>query len=167
MLGRDDGGRGRQDVAVLVVLNGLVDHDWKHGVPGQAEGFEFIRIRAAFLGRLDVAVRCWPPTAHLPDEGEVVHARDAEHGVVDAVTFEATVAEDLPGLHPGEDVLDSGADLLVGLVVGFLPAGQSFALAPPAGHDKSGTGTATVGDCGDLAQTQRLDPDVRRHRPLP
>jgi hypothetical protein len=46
-MGRDDGGRGRQDVAVLVVLNGLVDHDWKHGVPGQAEGFEFIRIRAA------------------------------------------------------------------------------------------------------------------------
>jgi hypothetical protein len=49
MLGTDDGGRGRQDVAVLAVLNGLVDHDWKHGVPGQAEGFKFIRRRATVL----------------------------------------------------------------------------------------------------------------------
>jgi hypothetical protein len=53
----------------------------------------------------------------LPGEGEVVQAGDAEHGVVDAVAFEAAVAEDLPGLHTGEDVLDAGADLLVGLVV--------------------------------------------------
>ena len=95
-----------------------------------------------------------------------MHARDAEHGVVCAVTLEVTVAEDLPGLHAGEDVLDSGADLLVGLVVGFLPTGQSFALAPPVGYDRSGTRIATVGDCGYLAQTQRLDPDVLRRRPL-
>lgn len=38
---------------------------------------------------------------------------DAEHGVVDAVTLEPAVAEDLPGLHTGEGVLDAGADLLV------------------------------------------------------
>ena len=40
-----------------------------------------------------------------------MHPGDAEHGVVDAVAFEAAVAEDLPGLHAGEDVLDTGADL--------------------------------------------------------
>lgn len=55
----------------------------------------------------------------LSGEGDVVHSCDAEHGVVDAVAFEAAVAEDLPGLHAGEDVLDAGADLLVGLVVGL------------------------------------------------
>lgn len=39
-------------------------------------------------------------------EGEVAQPRDAEFGVVDAVAFEAAVAEDLPGLHAGENVLD-------------------------------------------------------------
>jgi hypothetical protein len=58
--------------------------------------------------------------ARLSGEGEVVHPGDTEHGMVDAVAFEAAVAEDLPGLHAGEDVLDTGADLLVGLVVFFL-----------------------------------------------
>lgn len=48
--------------------------------------------------------------ADLPGEGEVVHPGDAEHGVVNTVAFEAAVAEDLPGLHAGEDVLDAGAD---------------------------------------------------------
>ncbi|GGR07572.1 hypothetical protein GCM10010219_09620 [Streptomyces netropsis] len=43
-------------------------------------------------------------------EGEVVHARDAEHGVVDSLAFEAAVAEESPGLQTGEDVLDAGAD---------------------------------------------------------
>jgi hypothetical protein len=66
--------------------------------------------------------------ARLSGEVEVVQAGDAEHGVVDAVAFEAAVAEDLPGLHAGEDVLDAGADLLVGLVVGLFPVGQFFAL---------------------------------------
>jgi hypothetical protein len=48
-----------------------------------------------------------------PSEGEVVEAGDAEQGVVDAVAFETAVAEDLPGLHAGEGVLDAGADLAV------------------------------------------------------
>ncbi|GGR14988.1 hypothetical protein GCM10010282_04060 [Streptomyces roseolus] len=44
-------------------------------------------------------------TAGLPGEDEVVHPGDAEHGVVDTVAFEAAVAEDLPGLQAGENVL--------------------------------------------------------------
>jgi hypothetical protein len=35
------------------------------------------------------------------------------------LSFEAAVAEDLPGLHAGEGVLDAGADLFVELVVGL------------------------------------------------
>ena len=54
---------------------------------------------------------------------EVVEAGDAEDGVVDAVAFEAAVAEDLPVLHAGEDVFDAGADLLMGVVVVLLPGG--------------------------------------------
>lgn len=68
----------------------------------------------------------------LSGEGEVVHPGDAEHGVVDAFALEAAVAEDLPGLHAGEDVLDPGPDLLVGLVVFLLPVRQ-FGLAALAG----------------------------------
>ncbi|GGQ48636.1 hypothetical protein GCM10010250_20000 [Streptomyces althioticus] len=41
--------------------------------------------------------------AGLSGEGEVVG--DTEHGVVDAVAFEAAVAEDLPGLHAGDNAL--------------------------------------------------------------
>lgn len=37
-----------------------------------------------------------------------MHPCDAEHGVVDAVAFESTVAENLPGLHACEDVFDAG-----------------------------------------------------------
>jgi hypothetical protein len=42
----------------------------------------------------------------------VVQGSDAEHGVVDAVTFETAVAEDLPGLHAGEGVLDASTVVL-------------------------------------------------------
>ena len=76
-----------------------------------------------------------------------MHAGDAEHGVVDAVAFEAAVAEDLPGLHAGEDVLDAGADLLVGLVVFLFPV-REFGLAVRAAvrDDESGARVAAVGD---------------------
>ncbi|RPK61807.1 hypothetical protein EES42_31410 [Streptomyces sp. ADI95-17] len=49
-------------------------------------------------------------------------------GMVYAVALEAAVAQDLPGLHPGEGVLDAGADLAVGSVV-FLFPGREFGLA--------------------------------------
>ena len=73
--------------------------------------------------------RGWPQwPVGLSGEGEVVHPCDAEHGVVDAIALQAAVAEDLPGLHAGEDVLDAGADLLVGLVVLLFPV-REFGLA--------------------------------------
>ncbi len=68
-------------------------------------------------------------------EGEGVQAGDAEHGVVDSVAFEAAVAEDLPGLHSGEDVLDAGAGLLVGLVVLLFPGRESGLAALAAVRD--------------------------------
>jgi hypothetical protein len=89
--------------------------------------------------------------ARLSGEGEVVHPGNAEHSVVDSVTFEAAVAEDLPGLHAREDVLDAGADLFVGLVVCFLPVRKVFAFASAVGHDESGAGVAAVGDGECLA----------------
>src|SRR5690606_27783686 len=83
----------------------------------------------------------------LSGEGEVVHAGDAEHGVVYAVAFQAAVAQDLPALHPGEGVLDAGADLLVGAVVLLLPCGQ-FALSggPAVRDDQAGALVAAVRD---------------------
>jgi len=88
----------------------------------------------------------WPACSSSPGEGEVVQTGDAEHRVVDAVALEAAV-EDLPGLHPGEDVLDAGSDVLVGLVV-FLFPGREFALAALSAvwDDESGAGVAAVGD---------------------
>lgn len=67
------------------------------------------------------------PVATSPSHGEVGEADDAEHDVVDALAFESAVAEDLPGLHSGEGVLDADADLAVGGVV-FLRPGGMFAL---------------------------------------
>lgn len=76
-----------------------------------------------------------------------MHPGDAEHGVVDAVALETAVAEDLPGLHAGEDVLDAGPDLLVGLVVVLFPVRQyGLAAPPPVRDDESGARVAAVGD---------------------
>ncbi len=50
-----------------------------------------------------VAVR----PAGLSGEGEVVHPGDAQRGVVDSVAFQPAVAEELPSLHPGDDVFDA------------------------------------------------------------
>lgn len=56
-----------------------------------------------------------------------MQAGDAAHRVVHTVAFQAAVAEDFSGLHAGEGVLDTGADLAVRSVVFFLP-GRQFAL---------------------------------------
>ena len=79
-------------------------------------------------------------------------AGDAEHGVVDAVAFQATVAEDLPGLHAGEGVLDTGANVAVRSVVVF-PPGWQFALPAPAAvrDDQAGAPIAPIGDHGGAA----------------
>jgi hypothetical protein len=88
----------------------------------------------------------------LSCEGEVVHPGDAEHGLVDAVAFEAAVTEDLPGLHAGEGVLDAGADLFVGPIVLLFP-GREFGLAAFSAvwDEQSGAWVAAVGDCEGLA----------------
>jgi hypothetical protein len=84
------------------------------------------------------------------------------HGVADSVALETAVAEDLPGLHASEDVLDAGADSLVGLVVRFLPVGQFFAFASTMGHDESRAGIAAVGDreCPAVGGLGARDGDV-------
>jgi hypothetical protein len=63
--------------------------------------------------------------------------------------FETAVAEDLPGLHPGEGVLDAGTDLAVRRVV-FLFPGREFGLARFAvvRDDQAGAAVAAVGDHG-------------------
>jgi hypothetical protein len=83
----------------------------------------------------------------LSGEGEVVQAGDAEDGVVDAVAFEAAVAEDLPALHAGEGVLDAGADLAVGGVVLLLLGRQFFVLVSAVVRDgQAGAPVTAVGD---------------------
>ncbi len=57
----------------------------------------------------------------LSGEGEVVQTGDAEHRMVHAVALETAVAEDVPGLHPGEGVLDAGADLAVERIAFLFP----------------------------------------------
>ena len=61
-----------------------------------------------------------------PAEDEVVQAGDPEHGVVDAVALQPAVAEDLPALHPGEDVLDAGTDLAVEALCSSFQSGSSL-----------------------------------------
>ncbi|GAB3110436.1 hypothetical protein GCM10027160_10640 [Streptomyces calidiresistens] len=51
----------------------------------------------------------------------MVEAGDAEHGVTDAVAFQAAGVKDLPGLPTGEDLIDADTDLAVGGVVFLLP----------------------------------------------
>lgn len=63
------------------------------------------------------------------------------------------VAEDPPGLHTSEDVLDTSADLLVGLVVVLFP-GRAFGLAALAAvrDDQAGARVAAVGDREGLTE---------------
>lgn len=72
---------------------------------------------------------------------------DAERGVVHAVAFEAAVAQDLPVLHPGKDVLDPGADLAVGGVVLLFPARElRLARSAAVRDEQSGVLVAAVSD---------------------
>lgn len=56
-----------------------------------------------------------------PGELEVAQANEAMRDVVNPLSFQAEVAKQLPGLDPGEGVLDAGSDLAVGGVVFLLP----------------------------------------------
>ena len=77
-----------------------------------------------------------------------MQAGDAKHGVMDCVAFGAADAQDLPGLHPGEDVLDAGADLLALAVVLGLPLGQLAAARSAVWNHQPGARVAPVGDRG-------------------
>lgn len=59
--------------------------------------FQQVRLRVA-SGMGEAVVR----TAGLSGEGEVVHAGDAEHGVMDAVALQAAVAEVLRAAFTSE-----------------------------------------------------------------
>ena len=70
---------------------------------------------------------CW--VGGSDGHGQVAHEGDAAGGVVDAVAFAAAIAQDVPGLHVREGVLDAGAYPLVdGVELGF-PLRQ-FAAVP-------------------------------------
>jgi len=72
--------------------------------------------------------------------------------VVNAVAFEAAVAQDLSGLHACEGVLDAGADLAVGGVVLIFSIWE-FGLAALAAvrDDQAGAPVAVVRDDGGAA----------------
>jgi hypothetical protein len=85
-----------------------------------------------------------PKTLTLPERREIkkiAKSKPTEHDLPFSVT------EDLPGLHTGEGVLDTGAHLAVGSVVLFLP-GKQFALPEFAAvwDDQAGAPVAAVGD---------------------
>jgi hypothetical protein len=102
-----------------------------------------------------------------------VQAGDAEHHGVNAVALQTAVAKDLPGLHPREDGLDSGTDLLVRVVVLLLPAAEITTGGAPVRDDQSGALVAPISDGGRLAHRcggTRLGPRlaviaVARHGP--
>lgn len=77
----------------------------------------------------------------------MMQAGDAEHGMVNTIALQAAVAKDLPGLHAGEDVLDTGPDSTVGSVVLLLPGGKFVLTALPAVRDgQTRASVSTVGD---------------------
>ncbi|CCB77671.1 protein of unknown function [Streptantibioticus cattleyicolor NRRL 8057 = DSM 46488] len=87
-----------------------------------------------------------------PGKDEVVQAGDAEHGVLDAVALQPAVAKDLPALHPGEDVLYTGADFAVGGVVLLLPFREfGLALLAAVRDDQAGAPVAAICDDRGLA----------------
>jgi len=79
----------------------------------------------------------WAAVRARPRELEVVQSGDAEHGMVGAVAFEAAVAEDLPALHAGQDVLDSGTNSLVRAVVFLFPGREVPSLLTPVRNDQA------------------------------
>ncbi|MDX6363328.1 MAG: hypothetical protein QOC85_2338 [Streptomyces sp.] len=78
-----------------------------------------------------------------------MQAGAAEHGMVHAVALEAAVAEDLPGLHAGDGVLDTGADLFV--VSTSSPTKVGFLTVEAAVSD----GTITADDARHAAPCRR------------
>lgn len=79
-------------------------------------------------------------------EGEVVHAGHGLDGVVKAVAALPAVAEDFVVPHPGEGVLDAGADLAMLRVVFFLALEQGSSGAFAVRDDQSGVDVGAVSE---------------------
>lgn len=76
---------------------------------------------------------------------------NAEHRVVDARSFQSAVAEDRPGLHACEGVLDASTDTAVRGVVLLLSCRKLLAWNTPVRDDQPGAAVAAVSDGGDPA----------------
>ena len=63
---------------------------------------------------------------------EIVHVSDAARGPEDAVALKPAVPQDLPILHPGENMLDPGSDPPVGGIMLLLPVRQTVLVPLPA-----------------------------------
>lgn len=90
-------------------------------------------------------------SARLSVECVVGQAGDAENGLVDAVAFEAAVAEDPLALHAGQGVLHDGVNSLVGALVFLLPGREFLAFGTAVRDDESGARVTAVGDGHRLA----------------
>jgi hypothetical protein len=107
-----------------------------------------------------------------PGEDQVLQASDSEHRVVDTVALEAAVAQDFPGLHASEGMLDAGADLAVGCVGFLFPVGE-FGLPPLAAvrDDQAGAPVTAVRDhalLGDKGYDSNPNRgELRKRRILP
>ena len=88
---------------------------------------------------------------------EVPQLSSAEQRAVDALASLPTVAEDFPGLHAREGVLDASTDTATRCVVGLLPCRKLFAWSTPVRDDQPGPEVAAISVGGD--------PVGRRRRP--
>lgn len=66
----------------------------------------------------------------LSSEGEVVKAGDAEHGLMDAITLEPAVPQDLPVLQSGQSMLNPSTGFAVHLVLSLLLRAQAPLTTP-------------------------------------
>ncbi len=81
-------------------------------------------------------------------------AGDTEQGTVDTVVLQAAVVKDLPGLHGGENVLDTGSDLVVGGIVLLLQRGKCVLPTLAAVRDDPVRApVSTVGDDNGLTDS--------------
>ncbi len=77
-----------------------------------------------------------------------MHGGDGLDGVVEAGSFLAAVAENLPGLHAGEGVLDAGPDVSVFGVVFLLGPQQGAFGSLAVRDDEANSQVSTVGEDG-------------------
>jgi len=64
-----------------------------------------------------------------------VHVSHGLDSVVETITVLSAVAEDLPGLHPADHMLDPGSDLAMRCIVSFFARQEGPSRAFAVGHD--------------------------------